>query len=607
MDRKMALTTVNLRESYQVGSLTPSSMLEVLAERIEAYPDAAVWIHRLPWVEIRARASELEAAWKSEKDPVRRFPLYGLPFAVKDNIDVAGCPTTAACPGFAYVAGAHAPVVARLLDAGALFIGKTNMDQFATGLVGTRSPYGAVRNPFHPNYVSGGSSSGSAVAVAAGLVSFALGTDTAGSGRVPAGFNNIVGLKPTRGLVSARGVVPACRSLDCVSVFALTCEDAFEVLRVMQGPDGEDPYSRAVPEERRVDAQAFTQPPRRFRFGVPDPLEFFGHEEYASLFRQAVANLMALGGEAVVVPFQDFAAAAKLLYEGPWVSERWAAFGSYVEQHPDQVLPVIRKVVEPGKSHSAASAFEAQYRLAALKSRCERILTGVDCLVVPTAPAPCRVADAAADPIASNSRLGTYTNFVNLLDMCGLALPSGFQADGLPFGITLLAPAFHEGWLASLGAAYQAYSSQPPGTMGACALPRIRPVIPEDSVSLAVAGLHLSGQPLNGQLTSLGARLRGAFKTAPNYRLYALRRGERHFPGVVRQASGGASLDVEVWILSRPALGRFMAHVKAPLGIGSVELDTGETVQGFLCEAYALDGAEEITRHGGWLSYLASL
>lgn len=598
-----------LQASLQRGERSLAQWVEALRQLTKNYPDPSLWIAPPDWTAVLDNARRLEADFRSDPQPWVRFPLYGLPFAVKDNIDVAGIPTTAACPAFAYTPKRSATAVERLESAGALFIGKTNLDQFATGLVGTRSPYGAVRNAFHPDFVSGGSSSGSAVAVAAGLVSFALGTDTAGSGRIPAGFNNIVGLKPTRGIVSTRGVVPACRSLDCVSVFALTCEDAFRVLEVLRGEDAEDSFSRAIPTERILDAGGFTAAPVTFRFAVPRfaDLQFFGNPAYARLFEAACRRLVALGGTRVEVSLEDFSSAARLLYQGPWVAERRASFGSFLDAHPDAVLPVIREVVSAGREASPESVFAAQYLLQDLKAKTHRLLAEVDVLVVPTAPTHPTLSEVEAEPIASNSRLGTYTNFVNLLDLSALSIPSGFQDHGLPFGITLIGLPFRDGNLASLGAAFQSDQGLLLGRGTTLPPPMLKPRLPLEAVGVAVAGLHLSGQPLNSQLTTLGARLRGTFKTAPCYQLYALRRGGRHFPGILRQTSGGTALDVEIWDLTRPALGQFLTLVKAPLVLGTLELADGQSVIGFLAEAYATEGAEDITAFGGWLAYRRSL
>lgn len=591
-----------------------SALYEDLRRRLEDYPDPALWISRVPWDRVLARVADLEKAWLSGAEGFARFPLYGVPFAIKDNIDLEGLETTAACPAFAYRPAESAAVVGKLLAAGAVPIGKANMDQFATGLVGARSPYGTARNPFHAAHIPGGSSSGSAVAVAAGLVSFALGTDTAGSGRVPAGFNNVVGLKPTRGVLSARGVFPACRSLDCVSVFALTVEDAYAVFSSARGFDPGDPFSREAPALGA--GAAFGPVPGRFRFGVPDARHLEPCDaETLSLFRAAEARLEALGGTRAEIDFEPFAEAARLLYQGPWLAERQAAFGSFVDSRPGDVLPVIREILAPAKGLTAEAGFRAYYRLRELKARARAGLGGVDAMLVPTAPAHPTREEVEADPIGSNTRLGAYTNFANLLDLSALAVPAGRRANGLPFGITLLAPAFREGSLASLGAAFHAATGL---TLGATShpVPAGLPRPPEPPAAdgavageprpmrLAVAGLHLSGQPLNGQLLELGARLAGAVRTAPRYRMHVIERPGRRFPGLVRDEAGGA-LELEVWELSPAALGAFLDKVVEPLCIGTVELEDGEKVKGFLCEAWAAEGARDITALGGWRAYLA--
>ena len=432
-------------------------------------------------------------------------PLLGIPFAVKDNLDVAGYPTTAGCPQFSYIATKTATAVQRLLDAGAILIGKTNLDQFATGLIGTRSPFGACRNPFNPDYIAGGSSSGSALAVAQGLVSFSLGTDTAGSGRVPAGFTNIVGLKPTKGLVSTSGLVPACRSLDCVSVFALTCEDAATVYQIIRGHDPTDAYWRPAAE---IPAKRFH--PARFRFGIPSTseLKFFGNAAAEVKFFEAVDHLRGLGGEAVEIDYRPFAAAARLLYEGPWVAERYAAVGEFIDRLPDAAVAVTRQIISRGKSIDAVSTFRAQYELENLRSHARAQWEMMDLLLLPTTGTIYTLAEIEADPIGPNTNLGYYTNFVNLLDLCALAVPNGFQPDGLPVGVTLLAPAGLDDQLLSIGSALHQATSQTLGATGHPIPTRVSPPIPQVGwVEMAVVGAHLSGQPLNHQLTSIGARL----------------------------------------------------------------------------------------------------
>jgi allophanate hydrolase len=590
------------------------NVLDGLRMKIEDHPDSAVWISRVPWERVMAKATALEKAFKGPHGGFHRFPLFGFPFAVKDNIDVEWMDTTAACPAFAFRPESSASVVSRLEAAGAILIGKTNMDQFATGLTGSRSPYGMVQNPFNPRYISGGSSSGSAAAVASGLVSFALGTDTAGSGRIPAGFNNVVGLKPTRGVISAHGVFPACRSLDCVSVFASTCEDAFKVLEHCRGADPLDSFSRSVPADSVQDSfNRAPAGPERFLFGVPDPghLEFFGDGESAALFREAVERMQGMGGIRVEVPFAPFAEAAKLLYQGPWLAERQVAFGGFLERNPGEVLPVIREVMAGSASQTAADGFRAYYRLRELRRQAAGLFRGMDFLLTPTAPTHYTRDEVEADPVGLNSRLGLYTNFVNLMDLCALAIPSGKKGNGLPFGVTIMAPAFKEGLLASSGARYHSATGL---TMGTSAHPVPScPPLPEPVASaarepsfsrLAVAGLHLSGQPLNGQLTDLGARLAGTYLTVPKYRMFALERPGRLFPGLIRQTDGGGAIELEVWEIPQASLGAFMENVKEPLCIGTVELETGEKVKGFLCEPSGIGDSAEITSFGGWRAYL---
>jgi allophanate hydrolase len=564
------LGLASLRDAYGRGALRPTGLIDALWDRLEAYGDPAVWIHRLSREELRAHARRVEA-----RGPATQ-PLYGVPFAIKDNIDLAGAPTTAACPAFATTPAESAPAVQRLLEAGAIPLGKTNLDQFATGLVGVRSPYGTPRNPFRADLIPGGSSSGSAVAVAAGLATFSLGTDTAGSGRIPAGLNDLVGLKPTRGAISARGVVPACRSLDCVSVFALTCADAAEVLRVAEGFDPADPYSR-----RRA---APAPLPSGVRFGVPAELDFDGDAEAARAFADSLARIAALGGHCVTIDFAPFRAAAALLYQGPWIAERWAALRAFHRDHAEAFLPLTRAIVESGAAASAADAFDGQYRLAAIARQTEAEWAKMDVLLVPTAPRPYTLAEIAAEPLARNTRLGTYTNFVNLLDLSALAVPAGIRTDGAPWGVTFIAPAWRDYDLLELGRAWQA---------------------PAQRIRLAVVGAHLAGLPLNHQLTDRGARRVWSGTTAPAYRLYALPGTQPPKPGMIRAAQDGAAIALEVWDLPVAQFGAFVAAVPRPLAIGSVELSTGEWVKGFLCEPDALTGAEDITSFGGWRSFLA--
>ncbi len=546
-------------------------------------------------------------AWLSLRDAplmtASSGALQGLRVAVKDNIDVAGLPTTAACPAFAYTPTQHAAVVQRLLDAGAQVVGKTNLDQFACGLNGTRSPYGAVPNAFDPAYVSGGSSSGSAYVVATGQVDFALGTDTAGSGRVPAGLNNIVGLKPSKGLISTRGVVPAAQSVDCVSIFARTVGLAAQVLAVAQGHDAKDPFSRPL--------QLATRPfPATFRFGVPASLAFCGDELARSEFEQSVTRLTALGGTPVTIDFSPLAEAAALLYESALVAERYAAIRPFFDAHEAQVMEPVRSIIASGRAYSAADLFDAQTRLRALGQRAAALWQGVDLLLVPTAPTHYRIADMLADPVALNRNLGAYTNFVNLLDYAALSVPSSLRADGLPFGITLIGPCGSDWQLAELGQRYHHATGLTQGATGE-PLPAPAPIpgmCDAPAARVAVVGAHLSGMPLNSQLTDRRATLVATTETAPNYRFYALPGTTPPKPGLLRVADGtGGRIALEIWEMPVEHYGSFVALIPAPLGIGTLTLADGSTVQGFLCEALATDGAQDITALGGWRAYLASL
>jgi allophanate hydrolase len=590
----LSLDISNLRRLYRERALTPSALVAQLHTRLAGDDPLRIWITRLTFEQLLGYARALEA-----RDPAS-LPLYGIPFAIKDNIDLAGVPTTAGCPEYAYTPTQSATVVQRLIDAGAIPIGKTNLDQFATGLNGTRSPYGACRNSFNPDYIAGGSSSGSAVATALGLVSFALGTDTAGSGRVPAAFNNLIGLKPARGLLSTSGVVPACRTLDCVSVFALTAADAQAVLDVAAAFDARDPYSRHARPGRAL-------PTPRFRFGVPKTaqLEFFGNREYAALFDVAVAQLAALGGERVEIDLAPFLEAARLLYEGPWLAERYVAIRDFIESKPEALHPVTRAVIEKGRPPSAIDTFAAMYRLAELRRTVEPIMESVDVIVTPTAGTIYRIAELEADPLRPNSNLGYYTNFMNLLDLAAVAVPAGFTVAKLPFGITLFADAFRERALLDLAAQPEQTQALPLGATGQ-PRPPIKPVsvLPPGYTAVAVCGAHLRGLPLNHQLSERGGLFLEATHTAPLYRFYALPGGPPFRPGLVRVTENGAAIEVEIWALPTEAYGSFVAGIPAPLGIGSVVLADGRSVQGFVCEAYALASAQDITHLGGWRRYL---
>ncbi|MDB5957749.1 allophanate hydrolase [Ramlibacter sp.] len=527
-------------------------------------------------------------------------PLAALAFAAKDNIDVAGVPTTAGCPAFAYTATRHATVIDKLLAAGAQLAGKTNLDQFACGLNGTRSPYGAVPNAFDARYVSGGSSSGSAYVVATGQVDFSLGTDTAGSGRVPAGLNNIVGLKPSRGLVSARGVVPAAQSADCVSIFARTVGLAAQVLAQTAGYDAEDPYGRPL-------ALASRPFPPAFSFGIPAQPEFFGDELARAGFEQAIRRLTDLGGTAVNFDYAPFARAADLLYGSALVAERHAAVRAFFETHEDEVIEPVRGIIASGRSYSASDLVEAQAKLRALGQLARPVWEGIDLMLVPTAPTHYTIAQMRQDPIALNRNLGAYTNFVNLLDYAALSVPSSLRPDGLPFGVTLIGPCGSDWQLAELGQRYHHATGLTQGATGR-ALPApvaIPGIASAGVVQVAVVGAHLSGMPLNGQLTERGARLLRVTQTAPDYRLFALPGTTPPKPGLLRVAPGsGAPILVEVWEMPVQEYGSFVALIPPPLGIATLSLADGQAVQGFVCEPLATAGAQDITGHGGWRAYV---
>ncbi len=552
------------------------------------------------WICI-ASEEQLEAQLASlaQLDPAA-CPLYGVPFAVKDNIDVSGWTTTAACPEFAYVADHTAQVVMALMGAGAVLLGKTNLDQFATGLVGTRSPYGAVPNTFSPQHVSGGSSSGSASVVARGLVAFALGTDTAGSGRVPAGFNNLIGLKPTPGAVSTAGVVPACRTLDCVSLLALTAADAAAVYAVMAGA--------GAPHEGEAQFQPPPLPrfafPARLRVGLPHDA-FFTSAAYRDLFAQAASHLDTLGWFRDSFDLAPFSAVAELLYQGPWTAERYAVAGACIERGGAGIDPTVARVIGAGRAYSAVDTFNALYRVRELEAQTRSVWSLFDVLMVPTAPGLPTLAEVAAEPVVRNSELGTYTNFVNLLGLSAVALPFGFTPEGLPFGVTFIAPGGYDWALAGLAAQWQQHLQLPLGT-------RLREpqrsdtavtATPPASLPLAVVGAHLSGMPLHQQLVERGARLRAATATAPRYRLHALKNSQPAKPGLVR-AVHGAAIAVEVYDMPMDTFGSFLAGIPAPLGLGSIELADGSWVNGFICEPWALEGAEDITAWGGWRNYI---
>ena len=592
-------TIVEIRGALAAGRVTAAEFLRRRWQQLQQLSEPArdpAWISLATEAQLEAQLAVLE-----QRDPAT-CPLYGVPFAVKDNIDVAGWITTAACPDFAHVAARTAHVVEQLQQAGAVLLGKTNLDQFATGLVGTRSPYGSVPNVFSAQHISGGSSSGSASVVARGLVAFALGTDTAGSGRVPAGFNNLIGCKPTPGIVSTAGVVPACKTLDCVSLLTLTAADAATVFAVMAGPGAPGP---AEPVFSRP-AQSRYALPARPRVGVPrDP--FFVSAAYRLLYDASCRHLTALQCEQGLFDLAPFAEVAALLYQGPWAAERYAVAGPLIERAAPGLDAVVAEVISVGKCFSAVDAFNALYRVRELEAQTRKVWDEFDVLMVPTAPNLPTAAEVAAEPVLRNSELGTYTNFVNLLGLSAIAVPFGFTDDGLPFGVTFIAPGGSDWALLEFAAQWQRSRALPLGA-------KLRELqaadiliagTPPGSLPLAVVGAHLSGMPLNHQLVDIGARLRAVTATAARYRLYALQGTMPSKPGLVR-SDGGAQIAVEVYDVPVAAVGGFLAGIAAPLGLGRVELQDGTWVNGFICEPWALQDAGDITAYGGWRNYLAA-
>lgn len=593
------LDLASLRAAYEAGT-SPLDVVEAVIARRAGSKDPAIFITPTADDTLRAEALAL-----LERAPApNSLPLWGIPFAVKDNIDVAGLPTTAACPAFAYYPDKDATVVARLRAAGAIVIGKTNLDQFATGLNGTRSPHGAPRSVFDAAYVSGGSSSGSAVAVASGLASFSLGTDTAGSGRVPAAFNNLVGIKPTPGLVPNTGVVPACRSVDVVTIFAATVGDGVTIRAIMDGYDAADPFSRK--------ASPASLPATGLRIGVLDGAEreFYGNAAVEGIYDAAIERAKSLGATIVPFDYAPFRQAAELLYNGPWVAERMAAVKDFIATNADDFDPTVRTIIEDAGKYDAVAAFEGRYRLEALRQQVEPVWQNVDILMLPTSPTTYTVEEMLADPIAKNSHFGRYTNFANLFGYAAIAVPGGFGADGhLPSGVTLFGPAFSDDALAPFADALHRAAASGMGIDRAAAIPersRVAAAV-DDRIAIAVVGAHLTGMPLNHELTSLGGTLVEACRTAGDYRLFVLPDTVPPKPGLIREPGyDGAGLTVEVWSLPPEGFGRFVAKIPAPLGIGKVTLENGSSVSCFLCEAHAVKGAEEITALGGWRNYIAS-
>jgi allophanate hydrolase len=589
-------TVAAIAAAHRAGTMRPAETVARSYQRIRDYNDPAVFITLREEKDALADAEALNA-----KDAAS-LPLLGIPVAVKDNIDVLGLPTTAACPAFSYMPTHDSTAVAKLRAAGAIVIGKTNLDQFATGLVGVRSPYGIPVNPIRADLIPGGSSSGSAVAVSTGLVPLALGTDTAGSGRVPAMLNNLVGLKPSLGLISNAGLVPACRTLDCISVFSLTVDDAMSALSVMSGADAADPFSRDRP------LGPMTAFPGQLRLGVPraGQLIFFGDRDSEKDYGEALKRWTSLGATLVEFDLEPFYETARLLYEGPWIAERYLVIRDLLASSPESIHPVTREITTAGTRLTAADTFAALYRLQALRRIAERTFTNLDAIVLPTAPTAYSTAQVLANPIELNSRLGTYTNFVNLLDLCGLALPAAMRDDGIPFGITLLAPAGRDAQLASIGRVFHADTQLKMGSKGLTQPPlaALASSARGDEIVIAVVGAHLSGMALNGELQALEARLLQEAVTAPDYRLYALDTTPPK-PGMLRVEPGaGSAIKLELWALSAAAFGKFVAAIPPPLSIGTIRLADGRGVKGFIVEPAAINGARDISAFGGWRAFM---
>lgn len=595
----MSETISAIVAAHREGTTTPADTVARTFGRIRDYDDPATFITLREETDVVAEAQALS------KSGASHLPLFGVPVAVKDNIDVAGLPTTAACPAFAYMPREDATVVRRLKDAGAIVIGKTNLDQFATGLVGVRSPYGIPRNSMRSDLVPGGSSSGSAVAVGAGLVPLALGTDTAGSGRIPAMLNNIVGLKPSLGLLSASGVLPACRTLDTVSIFTFTVDDAMTALEAIAGFDAADPYSK------RRSIGPVGSFPAGVRVGIPrkSQLQFFGDDEASASYALALERLKKLGAVLVEFDIEPFYELASLLYNGPWVAERYFVIRDLLKKSPNAVHPITREITMKGTTIDAADTFGAFYRLEAMRRVGERAFAAFDVMAVPTAPSAYTVDEVLKNPVELNSRNGTYTNFVNLLDMCGLAVPSSIRDDGIPFGITLLAPAGEDALLASIGRSFHKDAGLTLGALGVAApeLQSLPEVAKKDEITVAVVGAHLTGMPLNRELRALNARFLEATATDKSYKLYALKGTTPLKPGLMRIDNGaGSSIELELWALSAAAFGAFVAAIQPPLSIGTIRLSDNREVKGFLVEPTGLAGAEDISSFGGWRAYLAA-
>ncbi len=599
----MNLSIKHLLNEYKNNIQTPQQVVENILHRCKQFKQHNIWIHQLSMDELQPYLDNLIT--KNIDD----LPLYGIPFAIKDNIDLAGIPTTAACADFSFIPQQSAFVVQQLINAGAIPMGKTNMDQFATGLVGTRSPepWGACKNSFNQEYISGGSSSGSSVSVSLGLASFSLGTDTAGSGRVPAAFNNLIGLKPSKGLLSMTGVLPACRSLDCVSIFALSTDDADKVFEQAAIYDINDQYARINTFDNNHRHYGMAEGP--FNFAVPrvDQLEFFGDSSAQQLFEQSVQTMQSIGGIKKELDFSVFLQAARLLYDGPWVAERYVAIEELISQHPEKLLPVIETIIGSAENKKATDAFKAEYQMQQYRSQVRRQLTDIDFLMTPTAATIYRIEEVNADPIKLNSNLGYYTNYMNLLDCASVAVPAGFLDNGLPWGISLVSTAMQDRKLLSYANKWQQHNKLKPGNLIQALAPTdTNPISFYDKISLIVCGAHMQDLALNWQLRERGAQLLEKTTTANAYRMFVID-GSTQRPGLIRDNNNGMAIEIEIWSIDKSELGSFVAEIPSPLGIGKVETIDGYYLPGFICEAFAIEGSKEISKQGGWRKYLSSL
>ncbi|MGJ8691484.1 MAG: allophanate hydrolase [Thalassotalea sp.] len=591
----MNLSISVLKKAYQEKQTSPVELFAALREKAEKLEN--VWIHLLSESELQPYLDNL-----LQKAP-ENYPLWGVPFAIKDNIDLVGIPTTAACPEFSYVPEKSAHVVELLINAGAIPLGKTNLDQFATGLVGTRSPYGATPNAFDKNYISGGSSSGSAVSTASGVVSFALGTDTAGSGRVPACFNNLVGLKPSKGLLSNSGLVPACKSIDCISIFSLTADDARTVFSIAADYDESDCFSRLNPITNKGCVELASD----FTFAVPltDQLTFFGDDDYQQGFTSAIEQLVSMGGSKIEIDFSPMLDAARLLYEGPWVAERYLATEDILLNKPEAMMNVTRTIISAGATPKATDSFAAMYKLQALKKLADKLVNSVDVIVTPTAGRHFTLAEIEEEPIARNSQLGYYTNFMNLLDFAAIAVPTSFTKNNMPFGITLFSDAMTDQKLLTLAKRIQDTTQLPLGaTQNPYQITENTLAKSKGFIDVVVCGAHLSGMVLNHQLTERGGSLKQVTESSAAYRMYAVP-GNVERPAMIRDEENGEAFAIEVWSLPIAEFGSFVEGIAQPLGIGKVELASGKYVTGFIAEGYAKKLGEDITHFKGWRAYQA--